>query len=338
VWRTTARIWRRFVKHSAGMVEAERIWVLADDRAGNRSQALGVAARLGRPFTVKEIAYGAWAKLPNVMLGASLLGVSAATQNTICAPWPDMVIAAGRRTAPVALAIKRRSQGRSKLVQVMNPGLRPGAFDLIARPSHDPELAGTNVLTVVGAPHGLTATLLSEARVRWLPELEALPAPRIALIVGGSTRRRQFTDAMARDLGARASAMAKSAGGSLMIAASRRTGLAGEALIAAVDCPHRAYRWGDAGDNPYQGFLACADAVVVTGDSVSMCSEACGTDVPVQVFQPEGLITEKHARFHRDLFAGGHAEPFTGVLGTASPPVLDAAGLIAREIGARGLL
>ncbi|MFM7690470.1 MAG: ELM1/GtrOC1 family putative glycosyltransferase [Alphaproteobacteria bacterium] len=32
------------------------------------------------------------------------------------------------------------------------------------------------------------------------------------------------------------------------------------------------FRWGDAPPNPYAGFLACADQVVVTGDSVSMLS------------------------------------------------------------------
>lgn len=320
------------------MADAERIWVLVDDRAGNRSQALGVADRLGRPYTVKEIAYGALAKLPNALLGASLLGVDAATRSTICPPWPELVIAAGRRTAPVALAIKRASGGKAKLVQVMNPGLRTDEFALIAKPSHDPGVAGDNVVEIVGAPHGLTSTELEAAREFWKAKLESLPAPRIALILGGSTRRRRFTDEMARELGGKASAMAKAAGGSLMIATSRRTGDAGDVLIAAIDCPHHAYRWGDAGDNPYRGYLAWADAVVVTGDSVSMCSEACAPGVPVHVFQPPALITEKHARFHRDLFGGGYAVAFSGVLGETNPPILDAAGVIAREIERRGLV
>jgi len=132
--------------------------------------------------------------------------------------------------------------------------------------------------------------------------------------------------------------MARAAGGSLMIATSRRTGDAADALLAAIDCPHHAYRWGDAGENPYRGYLACADAVVVTGDSVSMCSEVCAPGVPVQVFQPPALITDKHARFHRDLFEGGYAVAFSGVLSETSPPTLDAAGMITREIERRGLL
>jgi mitochondrial fission protein ELM1 len=38
------------------------------------------------------------------------------------------------------------------------------------------------------------------------------------------------------------------------------------------------------GPNPYFGILACADLLVVTSDSVSMISEALGTDTPVEVF------------------------------------------------------
>ena len=321
------------------MADADSIWVLTDDRAGNRSQALAVAERLGRSFTLKEITYTAWARLPNPFLGASLLGLGPQARASIVPPWPNLVIAAGRRTAPVALAIKRYSQGTARLVQIMNPGARAETFDLIAVPSHDTPLAGANVVTIVGAPHGLTPAVLAAARERWLKELEALPAPRIAMIVGGSTRRRQFTEAMAEELGSRASAMAGAAGGSLMVATSRRTGApATVALLGAIGCPYRAYRWGDAGENPYQGFLACADAVVVTGDSVSMCSEACAPGVPVQVFQPQALTTQKHARFHGDLFEGGFAKPFSGELSAIRPPVLDAAGLIVAEIKAHGLI
>lgn len=320
------------------MTDQNRIWVLADDRAGNRAQALGVAVRLGPPFTVKEIAYGAWARLPNSFLGATLLGTTIATRAQIQPPWPKLVIAAGRRTAPVALAIKRLSGGRARLVQIMNPGGATRGFDLIAQPSHDPPLAAENVVSIIGAPHGLTAEVLAAARTQWMVALEPLPAPRIALIVGGSTRRRHFTDAMARELGERASAMASSAAGSLMVATSRRTGTAADALVGAITCPNRVYRWGSAGENPYQGFLACADAVVVTGDSVSMCSEACAPGVPVQVFAPAELITEKHARFHRDLFDGGYAEPFSGYLHMGEHPALDAASIVCAEIAARGLL
>jgi len=320
------------------MTDETMIWVLADERAGNRAQVLGVAARLGRTFTVKEIAYGAWARLPNSFLGASLMGVSTKTREQLNPPWPDLVIAAGRRTAPVALAIKRKSGGRSRIVQIMNPGVALPAFDLIVSPAHDGPVSGGNVMTVSGAPHELSPETLAAARDHWMPSIAALPAPRIALIVGGGTRRRRFTESMAEELGGRASAMARDAGGALLVTTSRRTGVVASPLIAAIDCPNTVYRWGDTGENPYRGFLACADAIVVTGDSVSMCSEACATGVPVQIFAPRDLITDKHARFHANLYEGGYAMPFSGELQLGESPVLDDASAVVREMQARGLV
>jgi uncharacterized protein len=316
-------------------MNSNTIWVLADDRAGNRSQALGVASVLGESFETKDIAYGLMAGLPNAVLGASLLGLNAESRRKLTAPWPSLVIAAGRRTAPVALSIKAKSQGRTRLVHIMNPGVNTDRFDLISVPAHDPPLSGNNVITVTGAPHGLTSTVLEAARRRWLPKLEALPAPRIAVIAGGSTRRREFSATMASELGQHVSEMANAAGGSVMLTTSRRTGAAADALIDAINCPARIYRWGDDGDNPYTGFLACADAVVVTGDSVSMCSEACAVSAPVQIFAPPALVTDKHARCHQTLYNGGYATAFNGVISDMPHKPLNAATEIATAIQQR---
>ena len=47
--------------------------------------------------------------------------------------------------------------------------------------------------------------------------------------------------------------------------------------------------------------------VVITGDSVSMCSEACATGKPVYIFAPDGSVSYKHNRLHQELFRLGHA-------------------------------
>ena len=325
-----------------------RVWLLADDRPGNRTQVLGVGEALGWPFVEQSLAYRRCAELPNLLLGAAFAGLNADSRRRMVAPWPDLVIAAGRRTAPVARAIKRRAAGRTFLCQLMDPGPPRSAFDLIAVPRHDRPPQAGNVLIVTGAPHRITAAALARAGDVWRPRFRELPAPRIALLVGGTVKRRIFTDAMARDLGARASALAKAAGGSLLISTSRRTGPAADALMAAIEVPCHVFRWGDPGENPYLGYLACADAVIVTGDSVSMACEACAAPAPVFIHAPAGLAAAKHARLHDDLFAAGHARPLTDAspdmlteapsdASTAAPrpPPLDAATQIAREIARR---
>lgn len=323
-------------------MQASRIiWVLTDDRAGNAAQALGVAEALGRDFVQVPIGYNPLARLPNVLTGASLIGLSPETRMTfgplISQAWPDVVIAAGRRTAPIARWIKLNARKPVLLAQIMYPGRRGAAdFDLIAVPRHDgadPTGDAPNVMRITGAPHRLTAPRLISAADAWRARIAHLPKPHIALIVGGATHSKPFPADLARDLGARVSCMAAAAGGSVLFASSRRTGADAEgALISALTVPHHAFLWSRGGDNPYFGFLALADAIVVTGDSVSMCSEACATAAPVYIYAPEGMVAAKHARLHRHLYDATFARPFDGTFTPLAHPPLNAADEIAHKI------
>jgi hypothetical protein len=312
------------------------VWTLVDDRAGHRSQCLGVAEALKLGFETRRLEYRARAGLPNILLGATLAGLTSASRRALSPPWPDLVIAAGRRTAPVARVIKKASGGASRLVQLMFPG-NAGAeeFDLIAVPRHDNLPMRRNLYRTIGAPHWITRARLDDAAGVWRERFQDLPRPRIALLVGGSTRRRTFSEALARDLAATVSAMAADAGGSLLVSTSRRSAGAVEALISALRDPCHVYRWDDEGDNPYFGYLALADAFVVTGDSVSMCSEACYVSRPVYIYAPGELCVPKHARLHRDLYGGGYARPLSGSLENWTHSSLDTSGDISAEIKKR---
>lgn len=319
--------------------EGVRVWVLADDRAGNVAQALGVAEALGWPFAVKRIGYTRLAALPNALRGYGLTGLDEASRAALSPPWPEVVIGAGRRTAPVARWLKRRSG--ALLVQVMDPGF-PGRndFDLIAIPNHDwpnhtRPRPSANVIAVTGAPHRVTPQRLAAAAGPWQPRFSHLPRPWIALSVGGATRQRPFPSELAGELGRDVADLARSAGGAVLATTSRRTGTAQEeALLSALDVPRFVHRFGQEGDNPYFAFLALADAVVVTGDSVSMACEACATPGPVHIFAPPGWAAPKHARLHAELAALGLAralEPGMAFESWAHPP-LNAAGVIADAI------
>src|SRR5688500_7091360 len=97
----------------------ERIWVLADPRAGTAAQALGIAERLGAPFRILPLAWGPLARLP--LAWPSLAGLAPAARAAVGAPpGPALVLSAGRRSAPVALWLARRHGAR--LVHCMRPG------------------------------------------------------------------------------------------------------------------------------------------------------------------------------------------------------------------------
>lgn len=320
--------------------ETARVWLLIDDRAGNKSQVLGVARALGLKFQIKDIKYTIAAELPNYMLMASFSMLTQSARVNLMAPWPDVVIAAGRRTAPVARGIKERSRGKTFLAQIMYPGSTgEDDFSLIAIPKHDAMEPADNRFEMIGAPHGVTEEALAEARILWQGKFDHLPKPHVALIVGGDTKRKKFTPDMARELGERAATLANGAGGSLLVTTSRRsTPEATAALLDAIgDTPANVFKWGDEGENPYMAYLAVSDHTIVTGDSVSMCSEACATGKPVYIFAPKKLTAHKHAKLHKDLYAMGYAKPLEAAEGLDewSHTPLNAAHEIAQEIRKR---
>ena len=123
----------------------------------------------------------------------------------------------------------------------------------------------------------------------------------------------------------------------MLITTSRRTGAEAEKKIMSYleKYPHYAYLWGSKDKNPYLGFLACADNLVVTGDSVSMCSEATATEKDLRIFIGTNWLTPKHLRFVRSLFESGYAFDLEQTMHTTNaikPPLLNTAKEIAETI------
>ncbi len=313
-----------------------RIWVLTDDRTGDVSQCLGVAEALGLPFETRDIVYTAAARLPNALRPGLLSGIAAASRAALTPPWPDLVIGAGRRTAPVARHIKRRGGGHAFLAQLMWPGEPTKDFDLIAAPEHDQPPDRANIISTIGAPHRVTPRRLEAEGAAWRQRINHLATPRIALLVGGATGRKRFGPDDAAALGRAAARLAGDAGGSLLVTTSRRTGdAATAALMAAIDIENLFHCWAHQGENPFYAFLALSDAAIVTGDSTSMCSEACATTRPVFISAPDAITAPKHKRLHQRLYSLGYARPLDGPLDAWSHPPLNAAAEIARAIKER---
>lgn len=320
--------------------EFPSIWVLLDRRPGNSSQALGVAEALGLPFVVKNLDYTRLIALPTQVKGRSLMGVAPDSRAGLAPPWPDLVIAAGRRTAPVARVIKHRGGGRVFLVQLMHPGISADDFDLIVVPEHDRCEANGNIRRALCAPHRAGPAQLRLEAERWRDRLGSLARPHIGLLIGGAVGWSRVALPAFDRLIARATAAARRAGGSLLVTTSRRTdrllaGRLAELLEREVDVPIHYHRWSRQADNPYLAYLALCDGFIVTGDSVSMCSEACGTGRPVYVMAERGWSRPSHRRFHDVLFARGLARPFDGGFESWSHPPADAAGEVAELVRSR---
>jgi mitochondrial fission protein ELM1 len=301
-----------------------RVWVLEDDRPGNTSQSRGLAEALGWPYSVKRLEFSQGSRLHNRLLGASLLGIHRARSSPLTPPWPHLVIAAGRRSAPVAQWIQLRNFGRTRLVHLGRKGGDVAArFDLVVAPTYcrlDPHPRRLSL----GVPlHNVTQDRLNEAGAHWEEELVDAKRPRIAVLVGGWSGQYRLDAKVARRLGEDVMRVARETGGSILATTSRRTSAAAtEAFCSAVKGAVQVHRWSaDSAEeeNPYLGFLAVADAFIVTGDSESMLAEATSRGVPVHIYSIPERASFRWMRVGRDwVYARAHAWP-KGNRGTFRP-------------------
>ncbi|MGD2074877.1 MAG: mitochondrial fission ELM1 family protein [Gammaproteobacteria bacterium] len=263
-------------------------WVLTGHKAGDNSQLLALAGALGWPFEVKRFQYRRYELLTNRLLGVTLAGIDPVTSSALRPPWPDLILTAGRRNEPVARWTRRASGGRSRLVHVGRPWADLDHFDLIVTTPQYFLPRRDNVLHNQLPLHAVTPERLAVAAGHWRGRLADLPPPRVAVLVGGNSGPFVFTPAKGVALGRLADAMARERGGSLLVTDSARTPDAFfRAMVSQIRVPAHIHRWRGGGrDNPYLAYLALADHLVVTGESMSMLAEAAATRHPLYIFDP----------------------------------------------------
>lgn len=278
-----------------------RVWVLADDRPGHRTQVIGLAEALDWPYEIKELRFNALNRLSNRLLGASLLGLDRGRSTTLAPPWPDLVIAMGRRCAPVARWIGKHGGGEVRLVQLGRKGANVAApFDLAITCAHFQLPAHPRRLETLLPLTQVTPGRLNEAAQRWGGLFREQPKPWLVLLVGGTTAHHRLSPDTARAMARQAASFAAENGGSLTIVTSRRTGAAATTALSEGAPQAQLHAWRrDRRDNPYLGYLALADALIVTGESESMLAEAAATGKPLYICP----IPERPAGW-RGRFAG----------------------------------
>lgn len=287
----------------------EPAWILSDGAAGNRRPAAALAEVLGlaevRELVLHTAAPQRW--LAPRWLPTRPGAFGADFEAALAAGAPRLAIGCGRQAALATRWLKRH-QPACLAVQILDPRLDPGHWDAVLAPLHD-GLKGRNVLGFRGGLHGIDGATLARARIAFA-ELARLPAPRTLVLLGGPHA------AYALDHGAwtRMCTVLRHwqarEGGSLLLSSSRRTPdwLRRAARADLGDLPGRQWHGEADGENPYLGFLAWADRIVVTPDSANMLAEACATTAPV-LCPVERPLQGKLARLYRDLLELGRVRP-----------------------------
>jgi mitochondrial fission protein ELM1 len=244
----------------SGMTSTPRVWVLLGKGVGGNGQMKSLADALGWPYDCKQVVHGFLSGVPNLILGASLASLDRRRSSPLEPPWPDLLIAASRRSVPVARWIRRQSGGRTRLVHLLHAQAPLSLFDLVLTLPQYRLPERTNVLHLTAPLNRTSLATLREAAERFEPRFHELPRPRIGLLVGGNSSSYRLEAETAARLGRETSRMARLAGGSLLVTTSPRTPKeASDALFASLDAPAYCYRWRpDDPENPYHAYLALA--------------------------------------------------------------------------------
>lgn len=267
-----------------------RVWVIADHKPGHTTQSEGLADELGWPYERIDLEFSPLQELPNAWTRGTRWTLTPASAQRLQPPWPDLVIATGRRTAPIASWIRKQSRGRCRTVQMGRIGaFERDVFDLAVAPAYACLYPDPRRIETAAPVTRVSPRRLEQAATRWGPELAAAPVPRLALLVGGKDPEHEFRSSQARRMGEEVAELAAREGGSVLTTTSRRTNPhAADVLEEALgETGAHFHRWNanaPASENPYMGYLALADALVVTGESASMLAEACATGKPVYIY------------------------------------------------------
>lgn len=288
-------------------------WVMTEGAAGMEGQASALAGALGfsNPVVKRVGLRAPWRWLPNHPVFAQLAALAPGS-DALAPPWPDLLVSCGRKAALLALAVKRASAGQTRLVHIQDPRTGAGYYNVLVVPEHD-DRRGPNVVVMRGSLHAITPERMRVAATDVLPLVAHLPVPRVAVLVGGSNRYYRMTPDWVRGFCRQLAAMVADRPCGLMVTSSRRTGPENVAALKSGLEGLPAFLWSGAGSNPYLGFLGLADAIVVTGDSVNMASEALATGKPVLVAELPGR-SRRIERFFRSLEAEKFIRPFNGRL------------------------
>jgi mitochondrial fission protein ELM1 len=224
----------------------------------------------------------------------------------------DFVVSCGSGLAPVNAFMAR--ENNAKNIVVMSPGIVGlGKFNLAVIPRHDRPRPAKNVVATELAPN-----LIDEGTLKLKAETFAAALGlkrerrRIGLLVGGDTPEFTLSVELMNRVADGIISAAETLEAELLVTTSRRTPKAVETLMkdrlkGNPRCKLLVIANEDNPEGAVAGILGLSDVVVVSGESISMVSEAVSSSRPVIVFglDRRKARASKHEAAMRRLEAAG---------------------------------
>jgi KDO2-lipid IV(A) lauroyltransferase len=233
---------------------------------------------------------------------------------------PDVIVSCGSAVSSLNFLLSQ--EYAAKNVVILKPGiLSLQRFDLVVLPYHDIKKKRwpSNVVITHGAPNLITPQYLSEQTAALLKRFSHLKSGdnfKIGVLLGGDTPEFVLTEQRVRILIHQLMETAEEAQADLLLTTSRRTSSRVENLLMRElkkypRCKFLVIANRENVPEAVGGILGLSDVVVVSGDSISMVSEAASGGKKVAAFfvdERSGAPFEKtkHGRFLDRLSTEGY--------------------------------
>ncbi|MBR73093.1 MAG: hypothetical protein CMM30_09175 [Rhodospirillaceae bacterium] len=295
----------------------KQCWIISEGAAGMENQALGLTNALGiKPICIR-IPKPPLHNLipPHLQFRDQLIRIlkEHAPKEISNVKDPSIVISCGHKSVAYSIALRRKARGETHTIHIQNPRVNLRFFDLIIAPKHD-KIKGKNVITTNGAIHNITKPKLDIAKKQFSNAFNPLEKPIILALIGGSSKRFVFDVQAAKKIGKELRSITLKKRGSLIATTSRRTSKGVQEVLKNELRGVPGSIWTGEGKNPFLGYLAHADYILVTCDSITMTSEAVATGKPVYILNLEGRGSARFKEFHATFSEAGYIRWYKGDL------------------------
>jgi hypothetical protein len=280
--------------------EIKNSWILSSGLIGCENQCLGVIERLGIETEIKKIK-------PSMAVSLFAPYGTPFLNPQVREPWPDLVIAAGRKTIPYLKYIRKASKKECKTIYLQDPRIDSKEFDIVWAPEHD-SIEGNNVIKTITSPNRVTNELLNYHHDEWLDKLSKLKGPFIGFLIGGKSKAYNFNDAECEKI-IQALNFVISNGYTPLITLSRRSPKKLSNRIKNLLINEENLFYDGQGDNPYFAILKASEIIITTPDSANMISEAINVPKPVYYIDIKSN-SKRFNKFINTLVNSGHIRPF----------------------------
>jgi len=290
------------------------ILVLNDEKAGHLNQSLAVARQIQRARATQNYGPGDTDIVIVDVKYKSRLSRAILTFASIFASWrchgrmgfmkiclqsdsyaklmsryAEFIVSCGSSLAPVNIFMSK--ENNAKNVVVMDPAIPLGLnkFSFVIAPKHDRMKRAKNVIMTTLAPNLVDAASLRSQGEKLKNNVKIEKDKIVGLLIGGDNPEFELSDDLLKKTLADLLKVCESNDAELLVTTSRRTNKTQEAIIKAAlqknpKCRVLVIANENNPEGIVAGILALSNVVVVSGESVSMVSEAVSSGRKTVVF------------------------------------------------------